>query len=73
MIDYDAKVRAGECERIARHIGVLLRELPECANPDELPKDCVTGMAIAYKLVQAMLTARADRLNQPLPHRKYPR
>jgi hypothetical protein len=73
MIDYDAKVRAGECERMARHIGVLLRELPEAGNSEQLPKDCITGMAIAYKLVQAMLTARADRLNQPRQLERYPR
>jgi len=70
--NYWCQVRAGECERIAKHIGTLLAELPETGTPDAMPSDVVTGMAIAYKLVRGLLHARAERLNTGTD-RRYPR
>jgi hypothetical protein len=65
MIEYEHQLLAHEVNRVRDHIGVLLAELPECGTPEQLPSDVVTGMAIAYKLIRAMLHARAETLTAP--------
>ena len=70
MIGYEREIIFRELTRLQRHISQLLSELPETGSPEQLPKDCVTGMAIAYKLVSAMIGARIDRVTQQ-EERKY--
>lgn len=71
MIGYEREIISRELRRVQRDLAKLLADLP---TPDEnqLPKDCVTGMAIAYKLVSAMIGARVDRVTEAIPERKYP-
>jgi len=71
MIGYEREIIHRELSRLQRDISRLLSELPETGTPDQLPKDCVTGMAIAYKLLSAMIGARIERVTQPTQDRKY--
>ena len=72
MIGYEREIIHRELSRLQRDIARLLSELPDTGNPDQLPKDCVTGMAIAYKLLSAMIGARIERVTEAIPARKYP-
>jgi hypothetical protein len=71
MIGYEREIIHRELSRLQRDIGKLLRELPDTGD-DAMPKETVTGMAIAYKLVSAMIGARVDRVTESIPERKYP-
>jgi len=71
MIGYEREIIHRELSRLQRDIARLLSELPETGTPEQLPKDCVTGMAIAYKLLSAMIGARIERVTKPPQDRKY--
>ena len=70
MIAYDNEVIWREMMRLREDLRVLIFELPE--PTEELSASVVTGMAIAYKLVRAMITARADHVIANPPLRRYP-
>ena len=70
MIGYEREIICRELRRVQRDLAKLLADLPK-PDEDQLPKDCVTGMAIAYKLVSAMIGARVDRVTEPTQDRKY--
>ena len=72
MIGYEREIIHRELSRLQRDIAKLLAELPETGD-HAMPKDTVTGMAIAYKLLSAMIGARIDRVTQTVPERKYQR
>ena len=70
MIGYEREIIRRELSRLQRDIGKLLSELPETGD-EAMPKDTVTGMAIAYKLLSAMIGARIDRVTQPTQDKRY--
>jgi hypothetical protein len=70
MIGYEREIIRRELSRLQRDISKLLSELPETGD-EEMPKDTVTGMAIAYKLLSAMIGARIDRVTQPTQDKRY--